>query len=85
MSRLRVTIGPHVFEAELERERARPLACLGAGLAVDRRYPERLWQFVDHRIPDGLFADEAGRDAYADALTRAAHATEPRPDRSRQG
>jgi hypothetical protein len=78
--------GPReALAAELERERARALACLGAGLAIDRRYPERLWQFVDHRIPDGLFADEAGRDAYADALTRAAHATEPRPDRSRQG
>jgi len=78
--------GPReALAAELERERARPLACLGAGLAIDRRYPERLWQFVDHRIPDGLFADEAGRHAYADALTRAAHSTEPRPDRSRQG
>ena len=60
-------------------------ACLGAGLAVDRRYPERLWQFVDHRIPDGLFADEAGRDAYADALARAALARPARPGRSRQG
>jgi hypothetical protein len=58
--------------AELERERARPVACLGAGLAVDRRYPERLWQFADHRIPDRLFADEAGRREYADALARAA-------------
>lgn len=58
--------------AELERQRARPLSCLGAGLTVDRRYPERLWQFVDHRIPDRLFADEAGRRAYAEALGRAA-------------
>jgi hypothetical protein len=57
---------------ELERQRTLPLACLGPGLAVDRRYPERLWQFVDHRIPDRLFVDEAGRHAYADALTRAA-------------
>src|SRR5262249_15285752 len=58
--------------AELERRRARPLACLGAGLTVDRRYLERLWQFADHRIPDRLFADEAGRQAYAEALARAA-------------
>lgn len=55
---------------ELERERAQPLVCLGAGLAVDRRYPERLWQFADHRIPDRLFANEGGRRAYADALAR---------------
>jgi hypothetical protein len=59
----------------LERDRARPLACLGAGLTVDRRYPERLWQFADHRIPHRLFADEAGRRTYAEAL---AHATLPR-------
>jgi hypothetical protein len=64
--------GPRdALAAELERERARPLACLGAGLTVDRRYPERLWQFADHRIPDWLFADEAGRRAYTDALARA--------------
>jgi hypothetical protein len=56
---------------ELERERARPLVCLGDGLAVDRRYPERLWQFTDHRIPQRIFADEAGRRAYTDALARA--------------
>jgi hypothetical protein len=65
--------------ARLEAERARPLACLGAGLAVDRRYPERLWQFTDHRIPDELFADEAGRHAYATALARAGL---PAPSRS---
>lgn len=65
--------------AEVERERRRPLGCLGAGLAVDRRYPERLWQFTDHRIPDELFADEAGRRAYATAL---AHAGLPAPSRS---
>ena len=59
------------LRAELERERARPLVCLGAGLAVDRRYPERLWQFADHRIPQRIFADEAGRRAYTDALARA--------------
>ena len=67
--------------AELERERARPIACLGAGLAIDRHYPERLWQFADHRIPDRLFADEAGRRAYADALARVSH---PDPSRSCQ-
>jgi hypothetical protein len=63
--------GPReALSAELDRERRRPLACLGAGLAVDRRYPERLWQFADHRIPDELFADETGRRAYATALAR---------------
>jgi hypothetical protein len=77
--------GPRdALEGELDRERARPLACLGAGLAVDRRYPERLWQFVDHRIPDGLFADAAGRHAYADALARAALPLSSRSARSRQ-
>jgi hypothetical protein len=60
--------------AELERERAQPLVCLGGGLAVDRRYPERLWQFADYRVPDRLFADEAGRRAYTDAFARAARA-----------
>ena len=65
--------GPReALEAERERERARPLACLGAGLAIDRCYPERLWQFTDHRIPRRLFADEAGRHTYTDALARAA-------------
>jgi hypothetical protein len=64
--------------AELERERERPLTYLGTGLAVDRRYPERLWQFADHRIPDRLFADEAARLAYADALAQAALAAPAR-------
>jgi hypothetical protein len=40
--------------------------------AAARRYPERLWQFADHRIPRRLFADEAGRRAYTDALAQAA-------------
>jgi hypothetical protein len=72
--------------AELERERERPLACLGGGLAVDRRYPERLWQFTDHRIPDNLFADEAGRHAYAAALSQATVPHHPaRPGQRRQG
>ncbi len=71
--------------AEVERERARPLACLGDGLAVDRHYPERLWQFADHRIPDNLFADEAGRHAYADALARATFPDPARPGPRRQG
>jgi hypothetical protein len=76
---------PDALVAQLERERAKPLACLGDGLAVDRRYPERLWQFADHRIPDRLFADEAGRRAYKVALARAAVATasEPRQPRPR--
>jgi hypothetical protein len=43
-----------------------------ASLAVAPLYPERLWQFADHRIPDRLFADEAGRRAYTDALAGAA-------------
>jgi hypothetical protein len=71
--------------AELERERAQPLACLGAGLTVDRRYAERLWQFVDHRIPDRLFADEAGRRAYAEALARASLPASSRSRQRRQG
>jgi hypothetical protein len=65
--------------AELERERDRPFACLAAGLIIDRRYPERLWQFADHRIPDRLFADEAGRRAYTDALARATLPVSSRP------
>jgi hypothetical protein len=71
--------------ALLAREQERPLVCLGAGLAVDRRYPERLWQFADHRIPDRLFADEAGRRAYADTLARVTlpAPSEPGPRRPR--
>ncbi len=69
----------------LERERERPLACLGPGLVIDRRYPERLWQFADHRIPDRLFADEAGRRAYTDALARVALPAPSRPAPHRQG
>jgi hypothetical protein len=67
--------------ARLDEERARPLLCLGAGLSVDRRYPERLWQFADYRVPDRLFADEAGRRAHAQALARAALSS---PDHRRQ-
>lgn len=69
--------------AQLEEARARPLLCLGAGLAVDRHYPERLWQFADYRTPDRLFADEAGRRAYAEALARAGLAPPSPPDRRR--
>jgi hypothetical protein len=71
---------PAALVAQLERERAQPLVCLGGGLAIDRRYPERLWQFADHRIPDRLFAEEAGCRAYKDALARVtlAAASEPR-------
>src|SRR5262249_13788589 len=48
--------GPRkALQAELDRQRARPLACLDAGLDVDRRYPARLWQFTDHRIPQRRF------------------------------
>ena len=67
--------------ARLDEERARPLLCLGAGLSVDRRYPERLWQFADYRLPDRLFADEAGHRAHAEALARAALSS---PDHRRQ-
>jgi len=42
-----------------------------AGPTIERRYPARLWQLADHRIPRRLFADEAGRHVYADALARA--------------
>jgi hypothetical protein len=70
---------PEALRARLERERACPLLCLGAALCVDRRYPERLWQFADHRIPDRLFVDEAGRRTYAAALAQAAGSTPPRP------
>jgi hypothetical protein len=73
--------GPRQALVELlDRERERPLVCLGAGLAIDRRYPERLWQFADHRIPDRLFADEAGCRAYGDALARVAVPAPSRPD-----
>jgi hypothetical protein len=63
--------------ARLEGERSRPFLCLGAGLSVDRRYPERLWQIADYRVPDRLFADEPSRLAYADALARAQAAPPP--------
>jgi hypothetical protein len=63
--------------ARLEHERARLFLCLGAGLSVDRRYPERLWQVAGYRAPDRLFADEASRRAYADALARADLAIPP--------
>jgi hypothetical protein len=65
------------LEAALERQRREPLWCLGAGLVVDRRYPERLWQFAGYRIPVTLFADEAGRRAYRAALARVAAAVSP--------
>ena len=72
--------GPRAaVEAALARDRERPLVCLGGGLEVDRRYPERLWQFEDHRIPDRLFAGVAGRRAYARALARAAAVPAARP------
>jgi hypothetical protein len=64
--------GPRdAIQAGLERDREQPLVCLGAGLVVDRRYPERLWQFAGHRIPDRLFADVSGRHAYMDSVARA--------------
>jgi hypothetical protein len=68
------------LDARLEQERARPFLCLGAGLSVDRRYPERLWQVAEYRVPDRLFTDEASRRAYADALARATGATSPPAD-----
>ena len=55
----------------LDAQRARPLACLGGGLFVDRPYPERLWQFTDYRIPPALFGDGETVSAYEAALARA--------------
>ena len=46
------------------------IASLG-DLRPHGRYPERLGQFTNHRIPQRVFADEAGRRAYTDALARA--------------
>jgi hypothetical protein len=69
--------------AQLEEERARPLVCLGTGLTVDRRYPERLWQLAAYRVPDRLFADDAGRLAYTEALARAGPPPLAPPDRRR--
>jgi hypothetical protein len=72
--------GPRAaLDAALARERERALVCLGPDLEVDRRYPERLWQFSDYRIPDRLFADPAGRRAYRAALARATRPAAPRP------
>jgi hypothetical protein len=69
---LALLAGPReAVAAALDRERQRPVLCLGPDLGVDRRYPERLWQFDTYRIPDRLFADEVGRRAYASALARA--------------
>jgi hypothetical protein len=68
--------------ARLEQELTQPFLCLGAGLSVDRRYPERLWQVAGYRAPERLFAGEASRRAYADALVRADLATPPPDPRS---
>jgi hypothetical protein len=54
----------------LDRARQAPQVPLGAGITVDRRYPEPLWQFADYRIPADLFADDAARVAYEAALAR---------------
>jgi hypothetical protein len=66
------------LEAALDRERRAALLCLGAGLVVDRRYPERLWQLAGYRVPPALFADEAARRTYEAALARASVAASPR-------
>lgn len=60
------------LEERLAAERALPLVCLGDGLAVDRRYPERLWQLAGYRIPPTLFVAERDRLAYETARARAA-------------
>jgi hypothetical protein len=67
------------LDAALARERGRALVCLGPGLEVDRRYPERLWQFSEYRIPGRLFAGPAGRRAYRAALVRAGRPAAPPP------
>lgn len=59
------------LEARLDAARSTPLLCLGEGLCVDRRYPERLWQFADYRIPSTLFTDAKARAAYEAAIARA--------------
>jgi hypothetical protein len=56
----------------LGAQAAGALVCLGAGLTVDRRYPERLWQLAGYRIPPALFADPRDQAAYDAALARAA-------------
>jgi hypothetical protein len=50
-----------------------PLVCLGVGLEVDRRYPERLWQPAAYRVPATLFVDPAAHARYR-AARAAAHA-----------
>jgi hypothetical protein len=49
-----------------------PLVCLGAGLEVDRRYPERLWQPAGYQVPPTLFVDPTAHARYRAARTRAA-------------
>jgi hypothetical protein len=64
--------GPRpAIEERLEGERHAPLVCLGDGLSVDRRYPERLWQFAGYHVPAGLFAGRAAQAAYKAARARA--------------
>ena len=58
--------------ALVSRSLDRPLASLGAGMTVDRRYPERLWQPVEYRIPRTLFADPEDHARYEIARHRAA-------------
>ena len=63
--------GPReAVERIVETTRGGPLRLLGEGVRVDRRYPERLYQFDGYRIPPGLFADPAARADYEAALVR---------------
>lgn len=57
-------------ERILATTRGAPLRPLGEGVRVDRRYPERLYQFDGYRIPPSLFADPAARAEYEAALAR---------------
>lgn len=57
-------------ERIVEATRGEPLRPLGEGVRVDRRYPERLYQFNGYRIPPSLFADQAARAEYEAFLAR---------------
>jgi hypothetical protein len=65
--------------AQVTRSLDAPLVCLGAGLAVDRRYPERLWQPVEYAIPRTLFADSGDHARYEAARDRASTHADPEP------
>jgi hypothetical protein len=65
--------GPPSAVAALARvSLAAPLVCLGAGLRVDRRYSERLWQPAGYRLRAALFDDPRDHARYESARARAA-------------